>query len=229
MKKLLFILLLLAACAYAALQWKPGLYYGESAVFDNFTLHSSEPLQGDVARLIVMAQERLATSEFYAAGSSFDVYIATAARDYGFFTPFCKDRSVCINPLTGHIFIAPVDLSKDFVLAESINETRRFSAVLAGAAARDLIRRKMRPLSYILLSEWLLRGYSGLIGGTGERMSSEICDKTFAEGTVMRDYEYRLAVEFELSEERITFWGLLEKNPEYALVEKQMVRRYCNK
>lgn len=218
---------MLAAGAYALLQWKPGLYYGESAVFDNFTLHSSEPLQGDVARLIVMAQEKLGTSEFYAAGGSFDVYLTTAARDYGFFTPFCKDRNVCINPLNGHIFIAPTDLSKDVILAESINETRRFSAVLAGAAARDLIRRKMRPLSYMMLSEWMLRGYSGLIGGTGERMPSEICANAFPEWTMMRDYEYRLAVEFELGEERINFWGLLQKNPDFDPVEKQLKLRYC--
>lgn len=227
MKKFVLILLLLAAGAYALLQWKPGLYYGESAIFDNFTLHSAEPLQGDVARLIVAAQERLATSEFYAAGNSFDVYLTTAARDYGFFTPFCKDRNVCINPLNGHIFIAPADLGKDLILADSITETKRFSAVLAGAAARDLIRRKMRPLAYMMLSEWMLRGYSGLIGGTGERMPSEICDKTFAEGTMMRDYEYRLAVEFEMGYEGINFWGLLQKNADYDPIEKQMKLRYC--
>lgn len=227
MRKPLFIVLLLSACAYALLQWHPAIYYGESMVSDNFTLHSYEPLQGDVARLIVIAKERLATSEFTAPGDTFDVYIATAARDYAFFTPFCKDHNACVNPLNGHIFIAPVDLSKDIILAESINETRRFSAVLAGAAARDLIRRKLRPLTYMLLSEWLLRGYSGLIGGTGERIPSEICDKTPAEGTVLRDYDYRLAVEFALTEERITFWGLLEKDYGFEPLEKQMKRRYC--
>ena len=229
MKKLIFIALLLAAGAYALLQWKPGLYYGESAAFDNFTLHSSEPLQGDAARLIVLAKERLATSEFNDPAQNFDVYLATAARDYAFFTPFCKDPNVCVNALNGHIFIGPADLNKDIILADSINETRRFSAVLAGAAARDLIRRRMRPLSYILLSEWLLRGYSGLIGGTGERMPNEICEKTFAEGTVMRDYEYRLAVEYALAEDRITFWGLLEKDYAFDPMEKLVKRRYCNK
>ena len=227
MKKLIFIALLLAAGAYALLQWKPGLYYGESAAFDNFTLHSSEPLQGDAARLIVLAKERLATSEFNDPAQNFDVYLATAARDYAFFTPFCKDPNVCVNALNGHIFIGPADLDKDIILADSINETRRFSAVLAGAAARDLIRRKMRPLSYVMLSEWMLRGYSGLIGGTGERMPAEICEKAFPEWTMMRDYEYRLGVEFEMSEERINFRGLLEKNSDFEPIEKQMKRRYC--
>ncbi len=229
MKKIFFIVLLLAACCYSLLQWNPGLYYGESAVFDNFTLHSSEPLEGDVARLIVRVRERLAASEFTAAGDTFDVYIATAARDYSFFTPFCKDHNSCVNALNGHIFIAPVDIEKDLIPAATINETRHFSSVLAGAAARDLIRRRMRPLSFILLSEWSLRGYSGLIGGTGERMPSEICDKTFDEGTVMRDYEYRLAVEFAMSEERINFRYLLDKNYSYEHIEKQMKRRYCNR
>lgn len=227
MKKIFFTLLLLAAGAYALLQWKPGLYYGESAAFDNFTLHSSEPLQGDAARVIVMAKDRLATSEFNNPAQSFDVYLASATRDYAFFTPFCKDRNACVNPLNGHIFISPADLDKDIILADSIDETRHFSAVLAGAAARELIRRRMRPLSYLMLSEWMLRGYSGLIGGTGERMPSEICGKTFAEGTMMRDYEYRLAVEFVLSEERITFWGLLERDPALDPLEKQMRQRYC--
>jgi hypothetical protein len=227
MRKIIFILLLLAAGAYALLQWKPGLYYGESAALGNFTLHSSEPLQGDAARAIVMAKDRLATSEFNNPAETFDVYLATAARDYAFFTPFCKDRNACVNPMNGHIFIAPADLDKDIIPADSIDETRHFSAVLAGAAARELIRRRMRPLSYLMLSEWMLRGYSGLIGGTGERMPSEICGKTFAEGTVMRDYEYRLAVEFALSEERITFWGLLERDPALDPLEKQMRQRYC--
>lgn len=228
MKKLFFILLL-AAAAYAALQWNPGLYYGESAVFDNFTIHSSEPLQGDIARLIVMAKDRLAASEFTAPGDTFDVYIATAARDYAFFTPFCKDHNSCLNALNGHIFIAPADLDKDLIQAPTIGETRHFSSVLAGTAARDLVRRRMRSLSFIMLSDWMLRGYAGLIGGTGDRMPSEICEKTFDEGTVMRDYEYRLAVEFAMSEERVNFWSLLEKNYSYENIEKQMRRRYCNK
>ena len=227
MKKLVFFTLLLAGCVFLLLQWRPGMYFGESAVFDNFNLHSSEPLQGNAARPLTFAREKLAASEFFTPGVNFDVYMAAGPREYAFFTPFCHDEYACVNPLTGHIVIAPVDLDKDSSLGVPEGEPRHFSALLAGAAARDLVRRRLRPLSYLVMSEWLLRGYAGLIGGTGERVPEDICKGPAADGTLLRDYEYRLAVEFAMAEERITFGMLMDKNYSFESLESQMKRRYC--
>lgn len=227
MKKLLFFVVFLAGCGYLVLQSHPGLYYGETAAFDNFTLHSSVPLSGDVSRPLAMARERLTTSEFFTPAVGFDVYVAAGPRDYAFFTPLCRDHYACVNPLNGRIMIAPPDLEKNRSLGAPEGEPRDFSAVLAGAAARELVRHKLRPLAYLVLSEWLLRGYSGLVGGTGERVPADICAGPFAEGTLLKDYEYRLAVEFAMTEERINFGMLMEKNYSFENLEDQMRKRYC--
>jgi len=158
MKKLIFFTLLLAGCVYALLQWQPGIYFGEKSVFDNFTLHTSEPLQGDPAKTMAIAKNKIAASEFFTPEAAFDVYVAAGPGDYAFFTPFCKDHYACVNPFNGHIVIVPPDLAKNQVTGAPEGEARDFSAVLAGAAARDLVRRSMRPLAYLVLSDWLLRG-----------------------------------------------------------------------
>ena len=44
---------------------------------------------------------------------------------------------------------------------------------------------------------------------------------------LLRDYEYRLAVEFAMAEEKISFGVLLDKNYSFESLEKQMKRRYC--
>ncbi len=228
MKKFLFLLLVLSGAAYLLAVRYPGVYYTDTVVYDNFTLHSRGPLGDAAAAPLSRAREKIAASEFFAPGTRFEIYISSGPGDYSFFTPFCHDHYACVDPLNGNIMLAPPQLARDSSPGvPSGGEFRPFNSVVAAAATREMTRRALLPLTYLGMSEWKLRGYSELVSGTGAHVPSDICSGTAAEGTLLRDYEYRMAVEFAMRDERISYKYLLDKTYSFEYMDGQIRKIYC--
>jgi len=104
-------------------------------------------------------------------------------------------------------------------------EHRALSSEIAGAGARELARRTVEPLTYLVMSDWKLRGYSErLSGGTGAYQPADICKGS---DPAMLDYRYGLAVDFAIKVDGLTITELLNKNHNYEKVEEGLKKMNC--
>lgn len=231
MKKIFLFLLLAASAAYGLLLYKPALYFGSSREYKCFTLRASGELPAAVDTVLDKVLERLSTSEFFTPDTRFEVYLAAGPGEFGAFCPFVSGEYVRVNPLSGGIFLAAADFPENRALpARGEAQPRLLSRVIAAAAARELVRRKLEVLTYLFMRPWKTTGYAERVsGGLEQYVPADLCAKASPAGSPLGDYKYGLAVDFVMNDERISFSDLLDKNYSYESVEKQLMRRYCGK
>ncbi len=226
MKKVIFLLLLAAAGGYWLLLAKPGLYFNKSAEYRNFVLHARGALPEKTEAVLDKAYEKLSVSELFSPDKKFDIYLAGGRNEFSFFTPFLAGEYYRVSPVTGAIFLAAADFAADEArTVPGAAERRALSSELAGAGARELARRLVEPLTYLVMSEWKLRGYSErLSGGTGTYQPADICKGS---DPAMLDYRYGLAVDFAIRVDGLTIIELLNKNYNYEKVEEGLKKMNC--
>jgi hypothetical protein len=231
MKKILLLAVLAAAGGYWLLLSKPALYYGSSLDYKCFTLHSAGAVPEGTEAVLDRALAHITGSEFYTPEARFEVYLTGGPRELGFFAPFVRGEYSRVSPVSGGIFLADSDFAADKSRpAPDSEEHRMLSRVLAAAAARELVRHKVEPLTYLFMSDWQVAGYGeNISGGTGQFVPADICGKDAPEGSALKDYEYGLAVGLILSDEKMSFSDLLNKNYSYDWAEKQLKQRHCRK
>mgnify|MGYP007111633438 CR=1 FL=1 len=225
---MIFLIVLVLAGGYALLAAKPGLYYGRSMEYRNFTLHARGDLPTGVDTALDRAIDRLGASEFFSADKKFDVYLPATPGEFRFFAPFMKNERVRLNPFTGDIFLAAADFKEDKLRREaSEHDYRPLGASLAGAAARELARRMVEPLTYLTMSEWRIGGYAELIsGGMGMFNPPDICAGRRDDPELLA-YEYGLAVDMMMKEENEPYHEVLNKSYAYDDVRRRLTVRYC--
>ncbi len=230
MKKIIF-LVLLAAGGYWLLLTKPGLYYGESLDYKCFTLRARGALPPETAAVLDRAFDRISTSELFSPDARFTVYLTAGPGELHFFSPFAPGEYSRVNPVNGGIFLAPGDFKEDKIrIATGEQEYRFLNQVIAGAAARELARRKLEALTYLFEKDWEIAGYAERISGSADQFKpGDICAKDAPEGSSLRDYEYGLAVGIAMDQERMRFTELLNNNRDFEGFEKQLKQRYCGK
>ncbi|MDO8803779.1 MAG: hypothetical protein Q7R35_05060 [Elusimicrobiota bacterium] len=227
MKKTILILLA-AAAGYCVLLAKPDLYYNKSMEYKNFTLRARGPLPERPDAVLDNAIAKIAVSEFATPDTKLVIYLPGSRGEFLFFTAFLSGDYSSVHPFTGAIFIAAADFKGDLVrTAPGAAEYRILSTEITGAAARELIRRTMKPLMYIILSDWKLRGYSErLSGGTGAFKPADTCSGK-ADDSSLQDYKYGLAVEFAMKEENMSFPELMKKDYSFESIEARMKKFNC--
>ncbi|MEK7722694.1 MAG: hypothetical protein AAB359_09940 [Elusimicrobiota bacterium] len=224
MKKTL--LLLIVAGGYWLLLARPGLYYDKSLEYRNFTLRARGALPERADVVLDKVYDKISTSELFAPDKKFYIYLPGGRNEFLFFTPLLNGTYARVNPFNGSVFIAAADFGADRArTAPGAAEYRALSTELAGAAAREMARRAVKPFTYLIMSDWKLRGYSELLsGGAGTYMPADICK---GENPAMLDYKYGLAVEYALRVEGISFNELLNKDYSYEKVAEGLKKMTC--
>lgn len=231
MKKIVFLAVLAAGAGYWLLLSRPALYYGDSLEYKCFTLRARGGLPEGAGPVLDKALEKISASELFSPDTRFDVYLAAGPGEARFFCPFAEGDYAKVNPLSGGIFLAAADFGEQRARpAPGALEHRPLNNVIAAAAAREMIRRRLEPLAYIFMKDWKAAGYAERISrDPGGYVPADICSKEAPEGSALSDYKYGLAVDLILNEEKISFGDLLNKGYSYEGIEKQMKRRYCGK
>jgi hypothetical protein len=231
MKKIIFFAILAAAGGYWLLLSKPALYYGNSLEYKCFTLRARGALPEGAGFVLDRVLEKISASEFFSPDARFDIYLADGPGEYRFFAPFVPGDYARVNPVNGGIFLAAADFVAD--RARPAPEAAGYlalSKVIAAAAAREMVRRRLAALTYLFMRDWSVTGYGERIsGGPGQFTPADICAKDAPEGSALRDYEYGLAVELIMNEEKLSFADLLNKNYSYEGAERQLKKRYCGR
>ncbi len=226
MKKVIFLLLLAAAGGYWLLLTKPGLYYNKTMDYRNFTVNARGALPEKVEPVLDKVYDKISVSEFFSQDKKFNIYLAGGHGEFLFFTPFLHGDYARLNPLKGYIFIAAADFDKDEArAAPGAAAHRDLDVEITRAAAREMARGVVEPLSFLLMDEWKLQGFSErLSGGTGEYQPPDICK---SEDPAMLDFKYGMAVDYAIKVDGLTMTELLRKDYKYENVRDAVKKQNC--
>lgn len=231
MKKILLLLVAAALGGYWLLLSKPGLYFGNSLEHGNFTLRAHAAIPGGAQAVLDKAAPRLAASELFKPDSKFEIYAPATRKEFVFFTLLQSGDYYRVNPYTGAIFLAAADFPADRARLEpGDREYHLLSDELVKAAARELSRRTIPVLTYMLTDEWKLRGYGERLAAvTGDFVPADICSSEKPEDAAFQNYKYAIAVDFALKEGPYSFGELLNKDLSYESVLGRYKKTYCPK
>ena len=228
MKNTIIFLLVMSAAVYSVLLAKPDMYFSKRVVYREFTVHTRVPMNSaEVEGTLESARERIAASELFKDGMKFNLYLPSSRGQFAFFTPLQNGDYVRVSALNGGIFLA----AADFKAGEARKEPgdakyRSLSSVITAGAAWEMTRRKLRPLTYMFMHEWKVRGYAAILAGLNGDFSP--ADACAAAGTPeQQDYRYRLMLETVLKEEQVFYNDLLDSNFSYATAEQRLRKAHC--
>jgi len=228
MKNTIIFLLVMSAAIYSVLLAKPDMYFNKRVDYREFTVRSRVPMNSsEVEGTLESARERIITSELFKEGMKFDIYLPSSRGQFAFFAPLQKGDYVRVSALHGGIFIAAADFkSGEARKVPGDAKFRSLSSVITVGAAWEMTRRKIRPLTYMFMHEWKVRGYGAILAGlNGEFSPSDACAAT---GTPeQQDYRYRLMLETVLKEEQAFYSDLLNKNFSYQSAELRLRKAHC--
>lgn len=226
--KIVLALLVLIGGAYALLLSKPALYFGQHAEYSGFTLRARAAAPAGFETALDAAREKLAASEFFREDSSFELVLAATPGEFKFFTPFQKGEYYRVSPLSGTVFVAAADFKAgEGKPAFGSGAPRQLGALLAGAAAVDLVRRNREKLSFMFMKDWLLNGYyEKIAGGTGAYAPADACGDVSGD-PALRDYKHGLMLDIILREDNTGYGDLLGRNYSEEAAETRMRKIYC--
>lgn len=228
MKNTIIFLLVMSAAIYSVLLAKPDMYFSKRVDYREFTVRSRVQMNSaEVEGTLESARERIAASELFKEGMRFEIYLPSSRGQFAFFTPLQKGDYVRASALNGGIFIAAADFKSGEARKEPGDaKYRSLSSVITAGAAWEMTRRKLRPLTYVFMHEWKVRGYAAILAGlNGDFSPSDACAAT---GTPeQQDYRYRLMLETVLKEEQVFYNDLLDKNLSYQNAEQRLKKAHC--
>jgi hypothetical protein len=229
MKKIFLLLIVAAAGGYWLVLSKPGLYYGKSLEYKNFTLKARGALPENAEGVLDKVYQKLSSAELFSEDQKFDIYLAGGRKEFLFFAPFQNGDYYRVSPFGGAIYIASADFGADQArTAPGVAAYRSLSTELTRAAAAELVRRAVKPLTYLFMRDWKIRGFAERVsGGTETFKPEEICTREKASEDAFLDYTYGQAVEFVMKDEVISFSDLLGKEYSYESVAGRMKKMNC--
>ncbi|MDA8131085.1 MAG: hypothetical protein M0011_06225 [Elusimicrobia bacterium] len=227
MGKFITLLLLGLLAVYGLLLAKPDLYFDRKLEHGSFVLHARGPLPDSPEAVLDDAEQAVAASDIYLQGSRFDVYLPSGPGQYKFFTPLLSGDYFRVGPFNGAIYLANADFTAKEARPYSGAEQRRsLRGVLVAAAVWDMVRLKVRPLTFFAMDKWMVRGYAEMIsGGTGEFAPQDACGAASRPG--LDDYRFGLMLDRVLKEENTVFNDLLGRNYSEEQAESRFRKAYC--
>lgn len=226
MKKVLFLILLAAAGGYWLLLTRPGLYFDKKLEYRCFTLNARGALPEKTEAVLDRVYDKLAASDFFNADKILNIYLTGGPNEFSFFAPYQASAYARVNAASGAIFIAAADFAADEVRTTPGAPARRtLSSEIAAAAAREQVRRTLKPLSYLMMDDWKLRGFSERVsGGTGEYQPADICK---SEDPAMLDFKYGLVVDYAVKLDGLSMTEFMNKDYSYEKAAETVKKLNC--
>lgn len=228
MGKAITFIILAAAGIYLLLLYQPGLYFNKKVEYEMFTLHARGSLPEDYERVLDDARDRMKSSPMFRESMKMDIYLPSTSGEYSLFTPWAREGEYFRHSyLGGMIFLAAADFAdREARTAPGADDARGLSGVIAGAGAFEITRMKLKPLTYISMHEWKVRGYAEIMsGGAGWFNISDACSHD--DRTGLTDYRYGRILEQMLKQEDLPYEEILGRNISYKVAERRFRQDSC--
>jgi hypothetical protein len=216
---------------YAGLHFYPQIVFGHSVTAHGITIHSRTPIPHEA----VLCQERAAKlvgqSELAVPGRRENVFVCDSPAWFRFFNPRSSGAFAASVSLTGHVFVANADFSRDIARRGTLTyNSRPLSSVMAHEIAHGLIRRRVGLWTALRLPDWVVEGYCDFVGQGSSFPETEGC-RLMAEGndhpsSAFRYFKYRQMVRYLMEEKQLSFAQLLERANDFGAVEAE-TREAC--
>lgn len=214
---------------YALVISFPEVFFKYKTEYETLIIYSQNPLPETINSVLSKVYEKISNSELFVSGVRYEIFICKGFGSYTFFAPFCRKSFACAYPFTGKIFIASADFEKNKAMKNTPTEnTRTLDSVIAHEITHNLIKNKTVFLKYMFLQDWKNEGYAEYIAGSGILdVPRLICDENTERTPALKYLEYKLAIDYLINDEKMTFKEIFESNVSFDSVMKKVKLKVC--
>lgn len=194
---------------YIALLLRPHTLFAYEVRADNIVLHAREPLPPRAQRIAEAVLARVATSPFYSASDTYDVYLCDTSELFAFVSVLHpRAGGVSQIYLTGNAFIRPSIVEDDRLIGPGGNLVpgeRTLTYFIAHEVTHTMVARRLGRLAYYRLEAWQQEGYADYVGKARTDFDFEAALRAYRRGDAQLDparsglyMKYQLMTEYSL-------------------------------
>lgn len=214
---------------YVGLQAFPQVLFPYNLTVQGITLYSRAPLPPEAAVCAEKAAELVQRSELAVPGRRERVFVCNSAWVFRLFGPTRSRVFAFSVPVTGHVFVASADLSRDLArrAAPDFN-TRSLSSVVAHEISHGLIRQRLGLVRAMRLPDWVAEGYCDYVARESSFPEAEGL-RLFAAGVrdpsmSYRYFVFRQMVRHLIEDQHLSFSQVVARAPDMAAIETETLR-----
>jgi hypothetical protein len=220
----------LLIAAYAGLLCTPQPLFPFAVKADRLELRSDRPFEAAAgARVLQLAEEKLARSPLFSRQASYGVYICNARwRQVLFFNKDYGVGGVAPYPLTANVFLRDAGIEENRLISprgRAVPGDRTLDYFVAHEITHQLTGRALGPVRYLQLPQWVREGYADYVG-KGDSFHYTEARRAFLAGEPEMDWKrsglywrFNLLVAYLLDRQGWTVERLLREPPAEAAVE----------
>lgn len=210
----------------------PQYLFAHDISYKNFRVYSNQPLDGNIERVLDLAEARLEKSPIYDKELTERIFICDSFALYTFLSPTSRKAFANTLPVARNIRVGMVDASRDLVFRNDQGDNQRsLSGVIAHEVTHNLIRKKFGLInSFTSLPNWKDEGYCEYVAGE--------TTVSFAEGarrwkenpndeSRYAYFKYHQMVKYLLDEEKISVEELFSRDFDEKELAAKVFAKIC--
>ena len=212
----------IVAVAYLALLYFPQPLFAYTTIYKGFEVHSREPLDGGIEKVLDSAEERLKTSPIYDGTVRRPIYLTGGFGTYTLLSHKAYNSFANSVPFVNNIFINKTDVAGNRVtMNRTKNNSRSLSGVIAHEVTHLLIRKRYGTIAATLQPAWKNEGYCEYIARDTTIPIEEglrLWRENPSDDTLYRTIKYHAMVKYLLEKEILTVDELFTKDLDEKVV-----------
>jgi hypothetical protein len=151
---------------YGVLLAFPEIVFSETIAYKNFRVHSYQPIDDNIYRILDRVSARLASSGIDDPGAIHRIFLCNSHALYGFFAPRSAGSFGVSYGVLRETFLAPSDVALEIVTRSALSHrTRRLSSVIAHELTHLLLVRRFGLMRDYWTPAWKKEGFCEYVAG----------------------------------------------------------------
>jgi hypothetical protein len=213
------------AFVYFLLLYFPQPLFAYSATYGNIAIHSREPIEPEIEKVLTAADERLRRVPFYNSDRARQIYLTNGFKMYALLSHKAYRSFANSVPFIDNIMINKTDVPADHVIMNrEKNNSRSLSGVIAHEVTHLFIRERYGTIAAAMMPTWKNEGYCEYIAGDTTIPFEEgirLWRENPNDDTGYRYIKYQAMVKYLLEKENIGVDDLFTK----SFDEKEIVAK----
>ena len=211
------------AIAYLLLLYYPQPLFAYSTTYERFEVHSREPIDAGLDKVLDRAETLLKTSPLYDAEVRRPIFLTNGFGMYALLSHKAYNSFGNSVPFVTNVFINKTDIPGDWVfMNRAKNNSRSLSVVIAHEITHIFIRQRYGTVTSMLQPAWKNEGYCEYIAGESTIPLDEglrLWRENPSDDTGYRFTKYRAMVKYLLEKENMTVDELFNRTLDQKEVE----------